>query len=146
MPIYFDNQGRSYRTAAETDFGGRPFVADMYKAAIHNENFRLSLWSGDNLQLTLMSIEPGDDVGLEAHPDVDQFFMVEAGCGLVHFGDSPDLLVYNQPVYPDTGIFIPHGTWHNIVNVGNEPLKLYSIYAPPHHPHGTIHETKADEV
>lgn len=145
MPIYYDSQGRHYRTAAETDFGGRPFVADIHKAALHNENFRTVLWTGDKMQVALMSIPPGGDVGLEVHEDEDQFFMVQAGSGVVHMGDKAELLPYNQPIYPDSIIVIPHGTWHNIVNLGNEPLKLVTFYAPSHHPFGTIHGTQADD-
>jgi len=145
MPIYYDSNGKQYRTAVETDFGGRPFVADIHKASLHNDNFRMALWTGQQLQVTLMSIPPGGDIGLEMHPDVEQFLLIESGSGVVHMGEKSDLLPYNQPVYPDSAILIPKGTWHNLVNLGNELLKLYSIYAPPEHPQGTIHATQADD-
>jgi len=145
MPIYYDSNGKQYRTVAETDFGGKPFVADIHKASLNNDNFRLALWTGSQLQVTLMSIPAGGDIGLEMHPDVEQFLLVEAGSGVVHIGEKADLLTYNQPIYPDSAIMIPAGTWHNIVNLGNEPMKLYSIYAPPEHALGTIHPTQADD-
>jgi len=126
-----------------TDFGGRPFVVDIAKATITNDTFRTALWSGTHLQLTVMSIEPGDDIGLEAHPHVDQFLRLEQGCGIVQMGDRPDNLYFVQPAFEDSAVFIPAGTWHNITNTGNIPMKLYSIYAPPNHAFGTVHETKA---
>jgi mannose-6-phosphate isomerase-like protein (cupin superfamily) len=120
-----------------------PFIADINKATLHNNNFRTALWSGANLQLTLMSIPVGEDIGLEMHPDVDQFLRIESGQGLTQMGDRKESLCLQQPVYDDCAIFIPAGTWHNLINTGNAPLKLYSIYAPPNHPRGTIHQTKA---
>jgi mannose-6-phosphate isomerase-like protein (cupin superfamily) len=110
---------------------------------MHNDTFRTALWTGNHLQLTLMSIPVGEDIGLEMHPNVDQFLRVEDGQGFVQMGNSRDHLHFMQPVYDDYAIFIPAGTWHNITNTGNQPLKLYSIYAPPNHPWGTVHQTKA---
>jgi len=89
-----------------------------------------------------MSIRVGGDIGLEVHPNVDQFIRVESGYGLVKMGDSKDKLNYQRQVDENYAIIIPAGTWHNVINTGNRPLKLYSIYAPPKHPFGTIHETK----
>jgi mannose-6-phosphate isomerase-like protein (cupin superfamily) len=126
-----------------TDFGPKPFVIDINKATIHNNTFRTALWTGNNLQLTLMSIPVGEDIGLEIHPHVDQFLRIEEGQGLVRMGNNKDNFYIDQPVYDDSAIFIPVNTWHNLINMGNKPLKLYSIYAPPNHPHGTIHQTKA---
>ena len=126
------------------DFGNAPFVIDIDNVAVGNENFRLALWTGSNLQLTLMSIEPGDDVGLEIHEIEDQFFRVEKGRGRVLMGKTQDNLDFERYIFDDSIICIPAGTWHNIINTGKKPLKLYSIYAPAHHAHGTIHKTKAD--
>ena len=125
-----------------TDYGPKPFVVDINKATIHNETFRTALWTGNHLQLTLMNIPAGEDIGLEMHPNVDQFLHIEEGHGLVQMGDRKDNLYFRQPVFDDFAIFIPSGTWHNVTNTGNKPLKLYSIYAPPNHPHGTVHQTK----
>jgi mannose-6-phosphate isomerase-like protein (cupin superfamily) len=90
-----------------------------------------------------MSINVGDDIGLEIHPNVDQFIRIEEGQGLVRMGDSKDNLNFQRKVCDDFAFIIPAGKWHNLINTGNKPLKLYSIYAPPQHPHGTVHETKA---
>jgi mannose-6-phosphate isomerase-like protein (cupin superfamily) len=92
-----------------------------------------------------MSIDVNDDIGLEMHPDVDQFLRLEQGQGLVKMGSDKNNLSYQRNVSKDYVIFIPAGTWHNLINTGNTPIKLYSIYAPPNHPHGTVHVTKEDE-
>ena len=91
-----------------------------------------------------MNINAKEDIGLEMHPDVDQFIRIEEGEGLVLMGDSKDNLWFQRMVYPDDIILIPAGKWHNLINIGCTPLKLYSIYAPPEHPHGTVHKTKED--
>jgi len=126
-----------------TDYGPRPFVIDINKATLYNNTFRTALWTGKHLQLTLMSIPINEDIGLEVHPDVDQFLRIEEGQGLVQMGNSKDNLYFVQPAYDEFAIFIPAGTWHNLTNTGNRPIKLYSIYAPPNHPWGTVHQTKA---
>ena len=130
-------------SAPITDFGPYPFVTDIPKATLANDYYRSALWTGQYLQTTLMSIPVGEDIGLEIHTDTDQFLRIEQGSGLVQMGNSRDNLYYAQQVFDDFAVFVPAGTWHNITNTGNVPLKLYSIYAPPHHPHGTIHQTKA---
>lgn len=124
------------------DYGPEPFVVNIDKATKQNNNFRTALWTGTHLQVTLMSIRPGEDIGLEMHPNLDQFIRIEQGQGLVKMGDRQDNLYYQQRVYNDYAIIIPAGKWHNLINIGNRPIKLYSIYAPPEHPYGTVHETK----
>ncbi|MTI70365.1 MAG: cupin domain-containing protein [Firmicutes bacterium] len=126
------------------DYGPEPFVVNITEATKQNSNYRTALWTGDNLQVTLMSIETGDDIGLEVHPTVDQFIRIEEGQGIVLMGDSKNNLDYKEEVYDDYAIMVPAGKWHNLINTGDKPLKLYAIYAPPEHPRGTIHETKAD--
>lgn len=126
------------------DYGPQPLVIDINKATKQNSNFRTALWTGNHLQVTLMSINTGEDIGLEIHPDTDQFIRVEQGEGIVKMGQSKDKLDFQAKVSDDYAILIPAGTWHNIINAGDRPLKVYSIYAPPHHPHGTVHVTKAD--
>ncbi|KRQ86171.1 Cupin domain protein [Caloramator mitchellensis] len=126
------------------DYGSKPYVVDIEKATKQNNNFRLALWTGKYLQLTLMSINPGEEIGLELHPDVDQFLSIEDGQGVVMMGDKKDKLDFKANVYADYAILIPAGKWHNLINTGDRPLKLYSIYAPPEHPKGTIHKTKKD--
>ncbi|AVQ37770.1 cupin domain-containing protein [Clostridium botulinum] len=126
------------------DYGPQPFVVNINEATKRNDTFRTALWTGKHLQVTLMSINVGDDIGLEMHPNVDQFIRVEEGQGLVKMGSNKDRPNFQAEVYDDFAIMIPAGTWHNIINTGNRPLKVYSIYAPPQHPHGTVHRTKAD--
>ncbi|AND83677.1 cupin domain-containing protein [Clostridium tyrobutyricum] len=126
------------------DYGPQPFVVDIDKATKQNNNFRTALWTGSHLQLTLMSINPGDDIGLEMHPNVDQFIRVEEGNGIVRMGNSRNNLDFEEKVEDDFAIIIPAGKWHNVINTGNKPLKVYSIYAPPNHPHSTVHVTKED--
>lgn len=127
-----------------TDFGPNPLVVNINQATLHNNTFRTAIWTGNHLQLTLMCIPVHEDIGLEIHPDVDQFLRIEKGQGLVQIGDSKDHLYFRQPVFEDSAIFIPAGSWHNIINTGSQALKLYSIYAPPNHPRGTVDQTKAD--
>ena len=126
-----------------TDYGSMPFVVDINKATLANDTYRTALWTGSKLQLTLMSINPGESIGLEVHPDTDQFLRIEEGTGITVMGDAKDNLYYQQNVYNDSAVFVPAGTWHNIINTGKTPMKIYSIYAPPHHPWGTVHPTKA---
>lgn len=126
------------------DYGPQPFVVDINQATIQNNTFRTALWTGTYLQLTLMSINVGEEIGLELHSDLDQFIRIEEGQGLVKMGDRKDRLTFQENVYDDFAIIIPAGKWHNLINTGKIPLKLYSIYAPPQHPKGTVHETKAD--
>lgn len=126
------------------DSGPEPFVIDIEDAAEDNSFFRVALWTGQYLQLTIMSINVGEDIGLEMHPDVDQFIRIEEGRGLIMMGDNQNALNFQRRVSEDYAIIIPAGKWHNLINTGNRPLKLYSIYAPPEHPKGTIHKTKAE--
>lgn len=126
------------------DQGPNPYVVNIEQETVDNASFRTALWTGSFLQATLMSIEPGGEIGLEIHHDTDQFLRVEAGIGLVQMGDAEDNLDFEKNIEHDDAIFVPTGKWHNITNTGDEPLKLYSIYAPAHHPHGTVHATKAE--
>lgn len=141
---YLDNDNSE--NLVLTDFGPEPFVVDINKATHQNNTFRTVLWTGNHLQVTLMSIRVGDEIGLEIHPNLDQFLRIERGQGLVKMGDSKDNLSFQRKVSDDYAILIPAGTWHNLINTGMMPLKLYSIYAPPQHPKGTVHKTKADEA
>ncbi|MFC7064160.1 cupin domain-containing protein [Halobacillus seohaensis] len=128
------------------DYGTKPFVVNIEKATKQNSTFRTALWTGNNLQVTLMNIDAGEDIGLEVHPTVDQFLRVEKGQGLVQMGDRKDRLDFEEKVYDDYAIMVPAGKWHNLTNTGAKPLKLYTTYAPPEHPFGTIHETKQDAM
>ena len=126
------------------DYGCEPFIFNINHATCMNENFRTTLWTGRHMQLTLMSIPVYGDIGVEMHPNVDQFIRVESGNAKVYMGSCRDNLQGVACVKENDAILIPAGTWHNIVNVGGRPLKLYSLYAPPQHPFGTVHVTKED--
>lgn len=124
------------------DYGKQPFVIDIEDATEDNTAYRVSLWTGDYLQLTLMSLNVGEDIGLEVHPDHDQFLRIEEGDGLVQMGSTKENLTYERRIDDDDAVIVPAGTWHNITNIGRKPLKLYSIYAPPEHSYGTVQQTK----
>ena len=126
------------------DYGGEPFVLNIHHATNKNENFRTTLWTGEHLQLTVMNIPVRGDIGVEMHPDVDQFVRVESGRARVYFGSNRNALYEVGVVNENFAILIPAGTWHNIVNIDNRPLKVYSLYAPPKHPFGVVHKTKSD--
>ncbi len=128
------------------DYGPKPFAVNIEKATIQNKTFRTALWTGKHLQLTLMCINPGEDIGLEIHPHLDQFLRLEQGQGVVKMGETKNRLDFQARVQKDYAFIVPAGTWHNLINTGNVPIKLYSIYAPPQHPFGTVHKTKADAL
>ncbi|WP_445478756.1 cupin domain-containing protein [Lysinibacillus irui] len=149
QPVYwaYPNQiEQEERKIVRTDYGPEPFIVDIEEATKQNQNYRTALWTGKNLQVTVMSLHIGEDIGLEVHPHVDQFICIEEGHGVVQMGSTKDYLNDQRHVSEDTAIMVPAGTWHNITNTGNKPLKLYSIYAPPNHPFGTVHITKSDAM
>jgi mannose-6-phosphate isomerase-like protein (cupin superfamily) len=120
------------------------WVGDIEQATIENETFRTVLWTGDHSQVTVMSIQAGDDIGKEVHPDHDQFLRIEQGSGRVEMGPSENEVDLTEDVGADWAIVVPAGVWHNVVNTGEGELKVYSIYSPAEHPPGTVHATKAD--
>ncbi len=128
------------------DYGPKPLVLNIEKAAKQNKTFRTALWTGNHMQLTLMSLKPGEDIGAEMHPNVDQFLRIEQGSGSVRMGYSRENMNMQASVSDNDAIIVPAGTWHNLTNTGDTPLKLYSIYAPPNHPKSTVHITKADAM
>ena len=128
---------------ALTDHGPKPYVVDVEQVTTANDTFRTAAWTGEHLQMTLMSIPVGGEIGLELHEGTDQFLRVEAGQARVQMGKAKDDLSFDKQVEADWAIFVPTGWWHNVTNTGGEPLKVYSIYAPSHHPHGTVQQTKA---
>ena len=127
-----------------TDHGPQPFVTDIEAATLANDTFRTTLWTGRHLQLTAMCLQPEEQIGLEVHDDVDQFLRLEAGTGLVEMGPARDDLSFRRQVSEDDAVLVPAGSWHNVTNTGDRPLRLYSVYAPPEHAHGTVHVTKDD--
>lgn len=119
-------------------------MSNVASQSMHNTNFRTELWTGYDSQMTLMSIPVCSDIGIEVHEDTDQIIRIEHGTALVNMGMCERELDFQARVCRGDTIFVPAGTWHNIINVGRIPLKVSSIYAPPHHPVGTVHRTKED--
>ena len=122
------------------------YVGSLDRAAIDNDSFREVVFTGPHMQLVAMSLGPGEDIGRERHPSLDQFFRVEQGEGDVVFNETEHHRLQNGDA-----ILVPAGTWHNVINTSSStPLKLYTLYAPPNHPRGTVHRTKghaeADEA
>lgn len=128
----------------ETDHGPRPFVTNIMHAASQNPNFRTAFWTGHHLQMTLMSIPPCGEIGAEMHADTDQFIRVEAGTAIIRMGTCKEQLDSQHRLHSGDAVFVPCGTWHNVINSSNCPLKLSSIYAPSQHPKCTVHRTKED--
>lgn len=117
------------------------YVANIEKKSLENKYFREVLFTGPHSQLVVMSIAPGEDIGMETHNNVDQFFRIEAGIGRAVLNGKE----YN--LEDGSAVVVPAGTEHNIINSSkSEPLKLYTIYSPPNHPHGTIHKDKAEAL
>ena len=114
------------------------FADNIEKLTEKNDLFRKVLYTGHNLQLVLMAIQPGEEIGEEVHDDRDQFFRIEAGTGTIVIDDV------EHTVKADDGVIVPQGAKHNVIASGSEVLKLYTIYGPPEHIDGTLHKTKAD--
>ena len=112
------------------------YVDNIEKATLANEDFRRVLYTGHNLQLVLMTLQPGEEIGAEVHPDRDQFFRIEQGSGAV------DIDGVENRVEDDFAVIVPAGARHNVINTGKGPLRLYTIYGPPEHKDGVVHVTK----
>ena len=120
------------------DRGGKLAVVDINRLTECNQKYRAALWTGEYLQVTLMCIPVGGEIGAEIHCDTDQLLCVVNGCALAVTGSCKNQMNCRRKVTSGGAVMIPAGTWHNLVNVGNTPLKIYSVYAPPHHPYGTV--------
>lgn len=114
------------------------FVENIEQLTLDNTDFRRVLYTGKHLQLVLMTLQAGDDIGEEVHAGHDQFFRIESGKGEVLIDGT------RHPVEDDDAIIVPAGARHNVTNTGTAPLKLYTLYAPPEHKDGVVHPTKAD--
>jgi mannose-6-phosphate isomerase-like protein (cupin superfamily) len=114
------------------------FVNDIEQLTEDNEDFRRVLYTGKHLQLVLMALKPGEEIGEEVHEDRDQFFRVEEGEGEVLIDG------HRHAIKDDDAIVVPAGARHNVVNTGDESLKLYTLYGPPEHRDGVVQRTKAD--
>lgn len=120
------------------------WVGDIEQATKENETFRTVLFTGEHSQLTVMCIPRGDSIGLEVHPDHDQFIRVEQGRARAIVGPERGAVDEIHDIEADWAIVVPAGVWHDLVNTGDGDLKVYSVYSPAHHPAGTVHRTKAD--
>ena len=114
------------------------FVDDIDRLTVENKDFRRVLYTGKHLQLVLMALRPGEEIGEEVHDDHDQFFRIEKGEGEVWIDGQ------RTKIKADDAIIVPAGARHNVINTGSEPLKLYTLYAPPEHRDGVVHPRKAD--
>jgi mannose-6-phosphate isomerase-like protein (cupin superfamily) len=125
------------------DIGPQPQSFNIERATRDNAQYRSVAWSGRYLQVTLMSIPVGGDIGLEAHPETDQFLRLDAGTGRVQMGAVKDKLTFDEAVSNGWCVVVPAGTWHNITNTGTTPMQVYAIYAPAHHRPGKVQATAA---
>jgi mannose-6-phosphate isomerase-like protein (cupin superfamily) len=130
--------GRPMEVKSESGAVTKGFVENIEKLTDDNLNFRRVLYTGRNLQLVLMALKPGEEIGEEVHADSDQFFRIEKGNGEVRINGGP------TKIKSGDAVLVPAGARHNIVNTGGEPLRLYTLYAPPQHRDGTVHATKSD--
>lgn len=129
---------------AVIDNGPNPNAFDIESETRANVNYRTVAWTGKYLQVTLMSIPVGESIGLEIHPETDQFLRLDAGRGKCVMGPAKDNLTFEQDVSDGWSIQVPAGVWHDVINTGDEPMQVYAIYAPVHHAPGIIHATAAD--
>lgn len=120
------------------------WVGDIESATLENDTFRTVLFTGSHTQLTVMRLAPGEEIGWERHPHLDQFIRVEQGQARVEMGFEEDGPDETHDVKADWAVIVPAGIWHNVVNAGDSDLRLYSLYSPPEHPDGTVHQTKAE--
>jgi mannose-6-phosphate isomerase-like protein (cupin superfamily) len=120
------------------------WIGNVEQATLDNDTFRTVLFTGEHTQLTVMRLGPGEDIGREAHPHLDQFLRIEQGSARVELGRSEDQIDETHEVEDDWAMIVPAGVWHNVVNTGTGDMKLYSLYSPPEHPDGAVHRTKAD--
>jgi mannose-6-phosphate isomerase-like protein (cupin superfamily) len=129
--------------ACVLDIGPEPQSFDIEGATNQNPDYRAVAWSGRYLQVTLMSIPVGGDIGLEVHPETDQFLRLETGKGRVQMGAAKNQLTFDETVSDGWCVLVPAGTWHNITNMGAAPMQVYAIYAPAHHKPGKVQSTAA---
>lgn len=120
------------------------WVGDIGRAAKANPYFRQVVFTGGAMQLVVMTLQPGEEIGLEAHPDVEQFIRVESGRGTVTMGPTEHEITEAHDVADGWAAVVPAGTWHNVLNSSGGDLHLSTIYGPPEHPDGTVHKTRAE--
>ena len=125
-----------------SDNGANPYVTNVEKMTLQNHNFRTAIWTGCNMQMTIMCVPKDEEIGLEIHPTTDQFIRVEQGNAVVRIGKYKNRVKIKKKMCKGEAVFIPARMWHNVINIGMNPLKVSVIYAPPNHPKGTVHHTK----
>ena len=113
------------------------YVDNIERVTVANDDFRRVVYTGRNLQLVLMTLRPGEEIGEEVHEHRDQFFRIEEGRGEIRIDGKAN------PVEDDFSVIVPAGARHNVVNTGDQPLKLYTLYGPPEHRDGVVHRDKA---
>lgn len=118
----------------------QPYINNIEKETLENNYFRKEIFTGKYMQMTVMSLQPGEDIGAEVHDNLDQFLRIEQGTGKALVGET------EYDVADDFAIIIPAGMNHNVTNTGDTVMKLYSLYTPPEHPAGTIHKDKAEAM
>lgn len=114
------------------------FIDDIEQLTVGNDDFRRVLYTGKHLQLVLMTLKPGEEIGEEVHEDHDQFFRIEAGKGQVVIDGLP------TDIADDMAVIVPAGARHNVINTSDAPLRLYTLYGPPEHRDGVVRATKAE--
>ncbi|MGN0562589.1 MAG: cupin domain-containing protein [Candidatus Fimenecus sp.] len=147
MPYYNPNKQQMHSSdccGEVRDFGKQPCTLPLCKETLQNRTFRTAFWTGEHMQVMLMCLGTGEDIGAETHSCTDQMLYIAAGRGTVQFGTGE--CAERRNVMPGDAVFVPAGTRHNLQNTGSSPLKLFSVYAPVQHPFGTIHKTKADAI
>ena len=122
----------------------KTWTGQIEDLTLANDTFRTVVHTGTHAQLTVMRLAPGEEIGWEAHDHLDQFIRFEQGRGRVEFGETEDGVDETAEVSDGWAVIVPAGVWHNVRNVGDDDLKLYSLYSPPEHPDGTVHRTKAE--
>jgi mannose-6-phosphate isomerase-like protein (cupin superfamily) len=133
--------GTAERTAGGSQLA---WVDDIEQLTLANSNFRTVVHTAGRIQLTVMRLGPGEEIGWESHPHLDQFLRIEQGEARLDLGSTGDAADETHHLGDDWAVIVPAGVWHNVTNTGQGELKLYSLYAPPEHPDGTVHVTKAD--
>jgi mannose-6-phosphate isomerase-like protein (cupin superfamily) len=136
--------GMTESNAPSTTESSLGWVGDIEQATLDNTAFRTVLHTGDHMQLTVMRLGPGEEIGWEAHPHLDQFLRIEQGEARLDLGRAGDHVDERHALAEDWALIVPAGVWHNVTNTGSGELKLYSLYSPPEHAPGTVHRTKAD--
>ncbi|MBG9980949.1 cupin domain-containing protein [Facklamia sp. DSM 111018] len=127
-----------------SDRGKKPVVENIVDWTKANENFRTTVWTGEKLQMTLMTIEPDDEMGLEVHKGIDQLYVIVSGNGTCQVGPAKDNFEVETEISEFSAVFVPANMWHNIINKGSEPLKMYTLYSDTDHLPGTVHKTREE--